>query len=248
LTQLRHLDISHNPGITGDLPNNWFNMRALATLDISHTGIGGTLPEDYAAFQELREFRAANCPGITGQLPPAWGLLKLEVLEITNSGITGTLPREWADALALERAASSWSASLEGRGLAAAATTAQKAREVDVSLKLAGVALVALGFQQLRVLDMSVSGPAKGGLRGTLPEIFAALERLQVGSQMLLQHKACCWAGNPSSCSYKNSFSMTIYQLATNHAVIVNTTSGPKTIIFCCMLGTSQLGWCVRGS
>ncbi|WIA23164.1 hypothetical protein OEZ86_010058 [Tetradesmus obliquus] len=110
-TQLRHLDISGNPALSGDLPSSWFAMRGLTTLDISATGIKGTLPEDFAAFQELRVFRAVACPGVTGSLPPAWGLLKLE---------------------------------------------------------------------RLRVLDLSLSAPGRGGLGGALPAAFAQLEQLQV--------------------------------------------------------------------
>jgi hypothetical protein len=180
LTQLRHLDISHNPGITGHLPNTWFSMRSLTTLDISHTGIGGTLLEDYAAFQELREFRAVNCPGIIGQLPPAWGLLKLEVLEITNSGISGVLPPEWADAVAMKNAALSLSALKEAKGLAMPTTT-QEASGADAGVELASAQPAAPAMQQLRVLDLSVLGAKKGGLMGTLPGSFAALGQLQVG-------------------------------------------------------------------
>jgi hypothetical protein len=95
LKQLRHLNISHNFGMTGELPKNWFTLSGLQILDISHTGISGTLPAAYAALQNLREFRAANCTGVTGQLPPTCGLLPLEVLEITTSGLSGTLPKEW---------------------------------------------------------------------------------------------------------------------------------------------------------
>jgi hypothetical protein len=63
-TQLRHLDLSHNPGITGELPKAWFTLSALETLDISHTGILSNLPSAYATLQNLREFRAVNCTGI----------------------------------------------------------------------------------------------------------------------------------------------------------------------------------------
>jgi hypothetical protein len=183
MTQLRYLDISHNPGITGDLPNSWFTLRALTTLDISHTGIGGTLPEDYAAFQELREFKAVNCPNIYGQLPPAWGLLKLEVLEITNSGISGVLPREWADAMALRQAAVSLSASQEAKSVVTPVAMTAAALESGVAAvgsDAASAQPAALAMQRLRVLDLSVVGPGKGGLTGALPETFAALEQLQV--------------------------------------------------------------------
>jgi hypothetical protein len=36
------------------------------------------------------------------------------------------------------------------------------------------------GLQQLRVLDLSVAGPEKGSMIGTLPDTFATLGQLQV--------------------------------------------------------------------
>uniref|UniRef100_A0A383W896 Uncharacterized protein n=1 Tax=Tetradesmus obliquus TaxID=3088 RepID=A0A383W896_TETOB len=182
-TKLRHLDISGNPGLSSDLPNSWFAMRGLTTLDISATGIGGTLPEDYAAFQELREFRAVDCPGITGRLPPAWGLLKLGVLEITNAALTGGLPPEWADAAAQQKAAAALAASLEARAASAVAVPASAASEAEAEQNgtdSVAAQPVVLGMQRLRVLDLSVAGPGRGGLSGALPAAFAQLEQLQV--------------------------------------------------------------------
>jgi hypothetical protein len=172
--KLRHLNISSNPDVTGSLPVSWFAMRALTALDISNTGIGGTLPDDFAAFQELRMFRAVNCPGLSGQLPPSWGLLQLEVLEMTNTALTGELPAEWADAAALQRAAAALAASLE---VDTAAADGLQSKVLQASAQPGG----ALGLQRLRVLDLSVSEHVgRGGLAGGLPAAYAQLDQLQV--------------------------------------------------------------------
>jgi hypothetical protein len=187
---LQHLDISRNPSISGQLPNSWYTLGALQTLDVSHTSVSGTLPSAYAALQQLREFRAADCSSIVGTLPPTWGLLKLQVLEITESGVTGGLPIEWADATALQQA---WQASS-----AVAAAISSESGHTPVAAaaaaKIAAVEPSALGLQQLRVLDLSVSGPGKGGLTGALPGSYAAMELLQVGGMghpVDNKHKIC---------------------------------------------------------
>jgi hypothetical protein len=175
--KLRLLDINGNLGVSDDLPSSWFAMRALTTLDISNTGTGGTLQEDFVAFQELRVFRTINCPGISGTLPPVWGLLKLEVLEITNSALTGVLPPEWAGAAPSRQAAATATSSPEK----SAATPA--ANGMQTHLQLTQTAHPdALGMQRLRVLDLYVLGHGRprGGLTGALPASFAQLEQLQV--------------------------------------------------------------------
>jgi hypothetical protein len=62
----------------------------------------------YMALQELRVFRAANCSGITGKLPPEYGLLNLDVLQLTNTALTGTLPAEWASPVSVRKIAAAF--------------------------------------------------------------------------------------------------------------------------------------------
>jgi hypothetical protein len=174
---LRHLDLSHNPGITAELPSSWYVLHKLEVINISHTGISGTLPASYAALQQLREFRAVNCTGITGQLPVTWGLLNLKVLEVTNTGLTGGLPSEWADASALQRARKAAMSSTATETAASYGPAAAAAR-LQPALDQPGP----LGLLQLRVLDLSVSGPGRGGLTGVLPGSFAAMTQLQVST------------------------------------------------------------------
>jgi hypothetical protein len=46
---------------------------------------------------------------------------------------------------------------------------------------------VPVGLQQLRVLDLSVAGGSSGGLSGSLPGAFDAMQGLQVGSRALAE-------------------------------------------------------------
>jgi hypothetical protein len=197
LLSLRHLDLCHNPRITGALPSSWHTMVELQTLNILHTGVSGPLPEAYPSLQQLREFKAVNCTGISGQLPATWGLLNLKVLEVTNSGLTGSLPKEWADAGALQRAraAAAAAAADVARSITeemSAMTAAAPAQEwtaagrtsttsATTSAQLSADQPGLLVMLQLRVLDLSMLGASKGGLTGTLPGSFANMQQLQVG-------------------------------------------------------------------
>jgi hypothetical protein len=177
--QLRHLDISQNPGITGTLPDSWQFFSDLQTLDIAHTGIAGTLPASYAALQQLKAIRALICTGITGQLPPEWGFMNLEVLELTNTGLSGVLPVEWVDGAAVQRA---W---LEEAADVEASIAAGRHADTSAAAAAAGVQPTALGgLQQLRVLDLSVEEPYQGRMSGRLPDNFAALGQLKVCIQI----------------------------------------------------------------
>lgn len=75
LANLRHLDVSNNPGLVGTLPSLLAGLSFLQTLDVSGCSLSGTLPTAFAALQQLKEFRAAN-NSISGTLPGTWGLLQ----------------------------------------------------------------------------------------------------------------------------------------------------------------------------
>jgi hypothetical protein len=181
LQDLRHLDISNNPGISGSLPSSWYALAALQTLDVSNTGVSGSLPAVYAALQQLREFRAVNCSGLSGQLPPAWGLLNLEVLEVTNSALSGTLPRAWADTAALRQAAATAASSVSA-GSHSDPLSPQRNTASDAVVQALGQAAALGGLQQLRVLDLSASDAIIGSMYGPLPDSFATFGQLQVSS------------------------------------------------------------------
>jgi hypothetical protein len=176
--QLRHLDISDNPGISSTLPSRWFELTTLQVLDISGSGIVGVLPA--LLMQSLRKFRAVNCTGMSGQLPREYGLLNLKVLQLTNTALTGTLPVEWASPAALRRMAAV--------AATTATTTARPASAADglhVTTEITkelpkGDGGAVIGLQQLHVLDLSIAGGSRGGLSGSLPGSFAAMKQLQV--------------------------------------------------------------------
>ncbi|WIA08056.1 hypothetical protein OEZ85_007522 [Tetradesmus obliquus] len=120
LSNLRHLDLSSNPGLAGTLHAALAGLSFLQTLDVSGCGVGGTLPAAYAALQQLRTFRAANS-SISGQLPGSWGLLQsLQVLDLSNAQLTGSIPAAWFDSA--ERKA-------EARALLLDAQASMKARQ-----------------------------------------------------------------------------------------------------------------------
>jgi hypothetical protein len=187
--ELRHLDISGNPGITGTLPRQWLGLTALQVLDISGCGVVGTLPAVYVSMQELQELRAANCTVLVGQLPPEFGLLNLKVLHLTNTALTGTLPAEWGSPAALRRMAIAFRPK-------ASSTTNNMDTARSVNMVLKGIHAqpaakgVAVGLQQLRVLDLSVDVGGRAGLSGSLPGSFAAMKHLQVwyGGLLLLAY------------------------------------------------------------
>jgi hypothetical protein len=226
--ELQLLDISHNPSINGSLPSSWYSIAPLQAINISHTGITGSLPASYAALQQLREFHAANCTGITGSLPPAWGLLKLDVLEVTNSGLTGVLPSEWVDAASLQQAAEALQlpskTTLQTRSSTSSITitaprepsmVAMPGSAAPVAEKPVGAASAwaepSLGMLRLRVLDLSTKALTRGGLTGTLPASYAALEQLQV---MICPAVLCrrlghlCAIGKPCQLSSFGKFSV----------------------------------------
>jgi hypothetical protein len=138
----------------------------------------------YMALQELKVLRAINCTGITGKLPSEYGLLNLDVLQLTNTALTGTLPAEWASPTTARKIAAafargtSYNIGLAGTGQAAAQQTA--AHQVASRVRAAQAGGEAAGLQRLRVLGLSVADPGQGGLSGKFPNRFAAMKQLEV--------------------------------------------------------------------
>jgi hypothetical protein len=68
---LQHLDMSN--GLIGTLPELWYVLTDLRVLDVSNTGVSGSLPTSYASLHELRVLRAASCRALSGTLPASCG-------------------------------------------------------------------------------------------------------------------------------------------------------------------------------
>lgn len=139
LKQLRYLNISGNPGVSGTLPKTWAALTSLQHLDVSGCSVSGPLPEGYAALQMLRIFRASRTL-LSGSLPKSWGLLSsLHELDISHANLTGGFPA-WGSAAAMQT-------------MAAAKATAAKAAAAQAvaTAAAAGEVLVAAGEQQARV-------------------------------------------------------------------------------------------------
>ncbi|WIA23948.1 hypothetical protein OEZ85_013587 [Tetradesmus obliquus] len=119
-------------------------------------------------------------------------------------GWAGALPPEWVDAAALRQTvevaqlpsnsmmrqmglwpvlkvplASEEVQLLVGAGMARTADSPTAAK-AQLNADASSAEPLALGMLRLRVLDLSVAMPAGGGLSGTLPASYAALEQLQV--------------------------------------------------------------------
>ena len=76
LANLRQLNLSSNPALSGSLPALWAAIPHMQLLDVSGCTLSGSLPAEFAAWQELRELAAAGNRALGGQLPGSWGLMQ----------------------------------------------------------------------------------------------------------------------------------------------------------------------------
>lgn len=101
VTDLRHIDVSGNPGIHGVLPRWWAGLTRLEYLDVSGTNIRGQTPRNWASMQHLKVFKASNSNIV--RLSSAWGLISsLKEVEVSNAQLRKELPAAWGDPLAMQ--------------------------------------------------------------------------------------------------------------------------------------------------
>ncbi|WIA18668.1 hypothetical protein OEZ85_003372 [Tetradesmus obliquus] len=188
LANLRQLNLSSNPALSGPLPALWAAMPHMQLLDVSGCALSGNLPAEFAAWQELQELRAAGNRGLVGQLPGSWGLMQsLQVLDLSNTLLSGQLPAAWFESSASNAAG----AALLGRSRrqaagrnssmsAASATGAETDSVSSTSLQALSQTIgpepkELLGLTQLQVLRL-----AGNRLSGSLPAKVSLLSQLRV--------------------------------------------------------------------
>ncbi|PQQ11564.1 hypothetical protein Pyn_38840 [Prunus yedoensis var. nudiflora] len=86
LTELRFLNLSFNPGLTGPLSPRLGNLTNLNIL------FNGEIPDELGNLAEL-SFLALNSNNFSGAIPPSLGKLsKLYWLDLADNQLTGTIP------------------------------------------------------------------------------------------------------------------------------------------------------------
>lgn len=101
---LLELDLSRL-GLNGSLPDSWGNASAaLRSLDLSFNNLAGTLPGAWGSALGLESLNLKANPRVAGTLPAQWSSMSsLRILHMNDTACEGTLPASWAfGLLALE--------------------------------------------------------------------------------------------------------------------------------------------------
>ncbi|NLA16248.1 MAG: hypothetical protein GX877_06920 [Bacteroidales bacterium] len=94
LADLRDLDVSSNPELTGALPGELGNLTALETLKAETTGLEGPLSGSLGNLNKLKVLLLSH-NNIEGPLPKEWaGMTALESFDISHAKLKGSLPSE----------------------------------------------------------------------------------------------------------------------------------------------------------
>ena len=92
LTELTQLYVDQNANMSGSIPKEIGQLKKLARLNISQSGIGGEIPVELGQCEGLEQFMAFKCQ-LSGELPDIWDLPKLQTVMVhTCPGLTGELP------------------------------------------------------------------------------------------------------------------------------------------------------------
>ncbi|KAL7710709.1 Leucine rich repeat/Leucine Rich Repeat [Lotmaria passim] len=90
LSRLRRLDLSHT-GVSGTLPTSWSTMN-LEVLNLGYNNLSGALPVEWAQMNSLVELWL-NDNQLTGSVPLEYLFMEnLSVLDVSNNQLNGTLP------------------------------------------------------------------------------------------------------------------------------------------------------------
>ncbi|XVF75114.1 hypothetical protein PTKIN_Ptkin13bG0161900 [Pterospermum kingtungense] len=92
LSELQHLDLSYNTGLTGTLPTLIGNLTKLTYLILVRCGFSGQIPDTIGSLSQLK-FLSLNSNGFTGSIPPSIGNLRnLYWLDLSDNQLEGPIP------------------------------------------------------------------------------------------------------------------------------------------------------------
>ncbi|XP_006300598.2 probable leucine-rich repeat receptor-like protein kinase At5g49770 [Capsella rubella] len=92
LAELRSLDLSFNPGLTGSLTSRLGDLQKLNILILAGCGFTGSIPNELGYLKDL-SFLALNSNNFTGKIPASLGnLTKVYWLDLADNQLTGPIP------------------------------------------------------------------------------------------------------------------------------------------------------------
>ncbi|KAM1353547.1 hypothetical protein ACFX2H_033023 [Malus domestica] len=92
LTELRSLDLSFNPGLTGSLSPRLGDLKKLNVLVLAGCSFNGNIPDELGNLAELT-YLALNSNNLTGVIPPPLGKLSnLYWLDLAKNQLSGPIP------------------------------------------------------------------------------------------------------------------------------------------------------------
>lgn len=99
MSKLQVLDLSDNTGLKGELLSLLWQedlARSLRIVDLSHTGLTGSLPADHIGWwSQLSGLKLEGCSSMKGSLPTHIGeLTSLEELALSLTRLSGGIPSE----------------------------------------------------------------------------------------------------------------------------------------------------------
>ena len=123
LDRLKNLDLSYNPGMSGNVPSGIGEMISLRELELSHTSLHGNIPSEFGLLKDLRylgmdethihgpipaelnnmqhikylsiESWESDSGNLSGPLPSFTSLMYLKELYLNGNRLTGTVPADF---------------------------------------------------------------------------------------------------------------------------------------------------------
>ncbi len=156
---LEFLDLSENPGLTGDLPAGIFNLP-LSLFDISNTGLNVTeIPAGLLEWELTLNTLGMAGLNMGGSIPAAIGNFPLlQNLNMSDNNLTGSIPEE-----------------IGNLPLIISLNLANNQLSGELPASLQDIGYLA-GFYTLNALDLS----GNEGLSGEMPLRFAEANRMRV--------------------------------------------------------------------